>query len=55
MGEINYEGSYLSFLCYCGYHMEPVKDKSGFDLSVAESFDAPGKIILKPGGELVLE
>lgn len=37
------------------YHMEPVKDKSGFDLSVAESFDAPGKIILKPGGELVLE
>jgi L-ascorbate metabolism protein UlaG (beta-lactamase superfamily) len=37
------------------YHMEPVKDKSGFDLSVAESFDAPGKIILKPGEELVLE
>ena len=37
------------------YHMEPVKDKSGFDKSVAESFDAPGKIILKPGEELVLE
>ena len=37
------------------YHMEPVNDKSGFDKSVAESFDAPGKIILKPGEELVLE
>ncbi len=37
------------------YHMEAVKDKSGFDMSVAESFDAPGKIILKPGEELVLE
>lgn len=37
------------------YHMEPAKDKSGFDMSVAESFDAPGKIILKPGEELVLE
>ncbi len=37
------------------YHMEPVKDKSGFDMSVAEKFDAPGKIILKTGEELVLE
>ncbi|MCR4654725.1 MAG: MBL fold metallo-hydrolase [Lachnospiraceae bacterium] len=37
------------------YHMEPVKDKSGFDMSVAKSFDAPGKIILQPGEELVLE
>ncbi|MCR4728516.1 MAG: MBL fold metallo-hydrolase [Lachnospiraceae bacterium] len=37
------------------YHMEPVKDKSGFDANVAEAFDAPGKIILKPGEELVLE
>ena len=37
------------------YHMEPAKDKSGFDMSVAEKFDAPGKIILKPGEELVLE
>ena len=37
------------------YHMEPAKDKSGFDMSVAESFDEPGKIILKPGEELVLE
>ncbi len=37
------------------YHMEPVKDKSGFDMSVAEAFDAPGKLILKPGEELVLE
>ncbi len=37
------------------YHMEPVKDKSGFDMSVAQNFNAPGKIILKPGEELVLE
>lgn len=37
------------------YHMEPVKDKSGFDINVAERFDAPGKIILKPGEELVLQ
>ena len=37
------------------YHMEPVKDKSGFDISVAESFDGPGKIVLKPGEELVLK
>ena len=37
---------------YCIRDMEPVKDKSGFDISVA---DAPGKIILKPGEELVLE
>ncbi|MBO4456561.1 MAG: MBL fold metallo-hydrolase [Butyrivibrio sp.] len=37
------------------YHMEPAKDKSGFDMSVAKSFDAPGKIILQPGEELVLE
>ena len=40
---------------YCIRDMELVKDKSGFDISVAESFDAPGKIILKPGEELVLE
>ena len=37
------------------YHMEPVKDKSGFDISVAETFDGPGKIILQPGEELVLK
>jgi L-ascorbate metabolism protein UlaG (beta-lactamase superfamily) len=37
------------------YHMEPVKDKSGFDKSVAENFDAPGKIVLQPGEELVLK
>lgn len=37
------------------YHMEPVKDNSGFDINVAERFDAPGKIILKPGEELVLQ
>ncbi len=35
--------------------MEPVKDKSGFDISVAETFDGPGKIILQPGEELVLK
>ena len=37
------------------YHMEPVKDYSGFDMSVAERFDAPGKIIVEPGEELVLK
>ena len=37
------------------YHMEPVKDNSGFDMSVAERFDAPGKIIVEPGEELVLK
>ena len=36
------------------YHMEPVKDDSGFDEAAAESFDAPGKIILRPGEELEL-
>jgi hypothetical protein len=30
-------------------------DKSGFDISVAETFDGPGKIILQPGEELVLK
>lgn len=37
------------------YHMEPVKDKSGFDMNVAKRFDVPGKIILQPGEELGLE
>ncbi|WP_029230950.1 MBL fold metallo-hydrolase [Butyrivibrio sp. VCB2006] len=37
------------------YHMEPVKDKSGFDLRAAESFEAPGKIVLRPGKELELK
>ena len=37
------------------YHMEPVKDKSGFDITAAESFDAPGKIVLRPGEELELK
>ena len=36
------------------YHMIPAQ-KSGFDRSVAESFDAPGRIILEPGEELTLE
>lgn len=36
------------------YHVEPVKDDSGFDETVAESFDAPGRIILRPGEELEL-
>lgn len=37
------------------YHMEPVKDKSDFDMNVAKRFEAPGKIILQPGEELVLK
>ncbi len=36
------------------YHMEPVKDKTGFDMKVAQRFEAPGKIVLKPGDELEL-
>ena len=36
------------------YHMVPA-NKNGFDASVAASFDVPGRIILKPGEELVLE
>ena len=36
------------------YHMIPAQ-KSGFDRSVAESFDVPGRIILEPGEELTLE
>ena len=36
------------------YHVEPMNDKSGFDVNVAESFDAPGRIIIKPGEELEL-
>jgi Predicted Zn-dependent hydrolases of the beta-lactamase fold len=37
------------------YHMVPSNNSNGFDMSVAESFDAPGRIILQPGEELVLE
>ncbi len=37
------------------YHMVPSSNLDGFDQSVAESFDAPGRIILQPGEELVLE
>lgn len=37
------------------YHMIPANNSNGFDRDVAESFDAPGKIILAPGDELVLE
>ena len=36
------------------YHMVPANE-NGFDQSVAEQFDVPGRIILKPGEELVLE
>ena len=36
------------------YHMVPA-NKDGFDQSVAESFDVPGRIIVKPGEELILE
>ncbi len=37
------------------YHMIPANNSNGFDQGVAESFDAPGKIIVAPGEELVLE
>ena len=37
------------------YHMVPSDNPAGFDMSVAESFDASGRIILRPGQELVLE
>ena len=37
------------------YHMIPANNSDGFDQNVAESFDVPGRIILKPGEELVLE
>ena len=36
------------------YHMVPANDY-GFDQSVAESFEVPGRIIIKPGEELALE
>ena len=36
------------------YHMIPA-NQGGFDLTVAEDFDAEGKIIIRPGEELVLE
>ena len=37
------------------YHMVPSDNSNGFDRSVAESFEAAGRIILSPGEELVLE
>ncbi len=37
------------------YHMEPVKDKTGFDQAAADAFEAPGKLILRPGEELELK
>ena len=37
------------------YHMIPGNNSNGFDIDVAESFDAPGRIIIAPGEELVLE
>ena len=36
------------------YHMIPATG-NGFDMSVAESFDAPGRLIIQPGQELVLK
>ncbi len=37
------------------YHMIPADKTNNFDQKVAESFEVPGRIILKPGEELVLE
>jgi rhodanese-related sulfurtransferase/L-ascorbate metabolism protein UlaG (beta-lactamase superfamily) len=37
------------------YHMIPADKTNCFDQSVAESFEVPGRIIVKPGEELVLE
>lgn len=37
------------------YHMIPANNSNGFDRDVAESFDAPDRIIIAPGEELVLE
>ena len=37
------------------YHMVPSDNPNGFDRSIAESFEAAGRIILSPGEELVLE
>ena len=35
--------------------MIPANNSNGFDRDVAESFDAPDRIIIAPGEELVLE
>ncbi len=37
------------------YHMIPADKTNCFDQQVAESFDVPGRIIVRPGEELVLE
>lgn len=37
------------------YHMIPADKTNCFDQNVAESFDVPERIILRPGEELVLE
>ncbi|SFU88937.1 MBL fold metallo-hydrolase [Butyrivibrio sp. INlla21] len=37
------------------YHMEPVKDKTGFDKDAADKFDGPGKLIVRPGEEIELK
>ena len=37
------------------YHMVDAENPDHFDLERAEQFDAPGKLILKPGEELALE
>ncbi|WP_242832045.1 rhodanese-like domain-containing protein [Butyrivibrio sp. VCD2006] len=37
------------------YHMIPTDKTNCFDAEVAESFDVPGRLIIRPGEELVLE
>ena len=37
------------------YHMIAADKTNGFDQKVAESFDVPGRMIVKPGEEIVLE
>ncbi len=37
------------------YHMIPADKTNCFDQDVAESFDVPGRIIVKPGEEIVLD
>ncbi|MBR3638900.1 MAG: MBL fold metallo-hydrolase [Lachnospiraceae bacterium] len=37
------------------YHMKPADPKDCFDQAKADAFEAEGKIILKPGDELLLE
>lgn len=37
------------------YHMIPADPQNNFDQTVAESFEAEGRIIMRPGDELKLE